>query len=98
MFIVLLKFSTNKSSANEYMAAHNDWIKQGFDDEVFLLVGSIESGKGGSIIAHNTSLDEIKERVNEDPFVVNDVVSAEILEISPKKVDEKLSVFAKEID
>lgn len=91
MFIVLLRFADNKASASDYMAEHNAWIKQGFDDGIFLLVGSIESGHGGSIIAHHISLNELKKRVDADPFVENGVVSAEILEISPKKVDERLS-------
>ena len=41
MFMVLLKFSENKAQASQFMEAHNAWIKQGFDDGVFLLVGSL---------------------------------------------------------
>lgn len=90
MFVILLKFSTNKADAKEHMEAHNAWIKQGFDDGVFLLVGSIEPGQGGSIIAHNLSPEEIEARVNADPFVSANVVTAEIIEVSPKKTDERL--------
>ena len=42
MFIVLLKFSENRVNAKMHMEKHNAWIKKGFDDGVFLLVGSIE--------------------------------------------------------
>ena len=91
MFIVFLKFSDNKAQAGNFMDGHNAWIKKGFDDGVFLLVGSIESGLGGSVIAHNTSLANLRDRVSEDPFVAENVVTAEIIEISPKKADERLS-------
>ncbi len=91
MYIILLKFSENKANASEYMAAHNAWIKQGFDDGVFVLVGSIEPAQGGSILAHGISLEELQQRVSADPFVSENVVSAEIIEISPKKVDERLN-------
>lgn len=37
MYIVQLKFSANKSQAGQFMDGHNAWIKQGFDDDVFLL-------------------------------------------------------------
>jgi len=94
MFVVLLKFSDNKASASEFMPAHNAWIKQGFDEGIFLLVGSIEPGQGGSVLAHNISLQELEQRVNADPFVSENIVSAEIIEISPKKVDERLSFLA----
>ena len=73
------------------MEGHNEWIKQGFEDGVFLLVGSLQPNLGGSVIAHNTALTELQERVNSDPFVAENAVSAEILEIDPKKADERLS-------
>ncbi len=90
MFIILLKFSENKSSASEFMVGHNEWIKQGFEDDVFLLVGSLQPDLGGSVIAHNTSLPELQERVNIDPFVAENIVKAEILEITPAKADVRL--------
>jgi len=90
MYVVLLKFSENKSKASEFMDGHNQWIKRGFDDGVFLLVGSLQPGLGGSVIAHNTSASDLQTRVNEDPFVVGNIVQAEILEIDPKKVDQRL--------
>jgi len=91
MFIILLRFSENKGQAANYMDGHNDWIKRGFEDGVFLLVGSLQPNLGGSIIAHNTSLSELHERVNKDPFVAENVVMAEILEIAPKRADDRLS-------
>ncbi len=91
MFVVLLKFSENKSQAGEFMDAHNQWIKQGFNDDIFLLVGSLQPGLGGSIIAHNTSLEELQNRVNNDPFVSENIVTAEILDIDAKMADDRLS-------
>ena len=90
MFTVLLKFSDNKSQAGQFMDGHNQWIKRGFDDGVFFLVGSLQPNLGGGIVAHNTSLLELQNRVNDDPFVAENIVSAEILEITPAKADERL--------
>lgn len=90
MFIVLLKFSGNKGQAGEFMDGHNAWIKRGFDDGVFLVAGSLQPKLGGGIVAHDTTLSNLQSRVNEDPFVAQDVVTAEILEISPAKADERL--------
>jgi len=91
MFIVFLKFSENKGKAGDYMDGHNQWIKQGFEDGVFLLVGSLQPNLGGSVIAHNTSLSALRERVKNDPFVAENIVKAEILEIEPKKADDRLN-------
>ncbi len=41
MFVVLLKFSDNKSNASQFMEGHKEWIQHGFDDGVFLLAGSL---------------------------------------------------------
>ncbi len=90
MFIVLLKFSDNKGQASQFMEGHNEWIRRGFDDGVFLLVGSIQPDLGGGIVAHDTSLSDLQSRVNNDPFVAENVVSAEILEITPANADERL--------
>jgi len=90
MFIVLLKFSDNKGQAGEFMEGHNAWLKRGFGDGVFLLAGSLQPSLGGGIVAHNTSLTDLQTRVNGDPFVAQNVVSAEILEITPAKADERL--------
>jgi uncharacterized protein YciI len=90
MFVVLLKFSNNKGQAGQFMQGHNAWIKRGFDDGVFLLTGSIQPKLGGGILAHGTSLPELEARVNDDPFVAHDVVSAEILDITVSRTDPRL--------
>ena len=46
MFVVLLKFAENKERAGEFMDGHKAWIARGFEDGVFLLVGSLKSSGG----------------------------------------------------
>ena len=91
MFVILLKFSSNKVQAGQFMDGHKMWINRGLEDDVFLVVGSLQPNAGGAIVAHNCSLAELEARVNEDPFVAENIVSAEILEITPAKVDDRLS-------
>ena len=90
MFVVLLKFSSNKAQAGRFMEGHKEWIKRGFEDGVFLLAGSLQPNMGGGIMAHNTSLSDLQSRVKNDPFVAENVVNAEILEIAPSRTDERL--------
>jgi uncharacterized protein YciI len=96
MFIVLLKFSDNKAQAGKFMEGHKAWIKRGFDDGVFLLSGSIQPSSGGTILAHNISPSDLQRLVNNDPFVAENVVSAEILEITPGQTDERLAFLQSE--
>ena len=90
MFIILLKFSVNKSNASQFMEGHKKWLKQGFAEGVFLLAGSLEPGQGGGILAHDIAKADLELRVKEDPFVSENVVSAEIIEIDPGMADERL--------
>lgn len=90
MFIILLKFSSTKNQAGQYMEGHKDWIKRGFEDGVFLMVGSLQPKLGGGILAHNITLPDLETRVRDDPFVAEKIVSTEIIEITPAKVDGRL--------
>lgn len=91
MFIVTLRFSANKAKATAFMDGHNAWIQRGFDDGVFLLTGSLQPSAGGAVLAHNVSRADLESRVKDDPFVAEDIVSAEIVEITPGRTDERLS-------
>ena len=90
MFVILLKFSANRDQAGQFMEGHMAWLKKGFDDGVFLMAGSLKPDLGGGIMAHQTSLEELRARVSADPFVEANVVSPEILEIAPAMLDERL--------
>lgn len=96
MFIVLLRFSENKNQASSFMEEHNQWIRRGFEDGIFLMAGSLQPGLGGSVMAHGISHEDLVGRVSEDPFVAENIVTAEILEIEPKKTDERLSFLLNE--
>lgn len=91
MFVVLLQFSENRNLAGQFMAGHKEWLQRGFDDGVFLLSGSLQPQKGGGIVAHNLSRADLERRVKQDPFVLENVVTAEILELTPGKADPRLS-------
>ncbi len=91
MFVVLLKFSEKRGLARQFMTGHNEWIERGFADGVFLLVGSLQPGLGGAILAHNTELPDLEDRVDQDPFVEQGIVSTEIIEIAPATVDDRLA-------
>lgn len=90
MFVIQLRFSTNKANAGQYMDGHNAWLKNGFADGTFLLAGTIQPKLGGAVFAHNATLEQIQAIVAEDPFVAEDVVTAEIIEITASKAVPQL--------
>jgi uncharacterized protein YciI len=90
MFVVTLRFA-DKAKAPRFMDGHNAWIKRGFDDGVFLLVGNLQPNAGGAIVAYNAARADVEARVKEDPFVAEGVVTADILEIAPGRTDDRFA-------
>lgn len=93
MYVVFLRFSNNKAQAGPLMDGHKQWINRGFDEGVFLLVGSMQPNLGGALLASNTTRADLEARVTQDPFVAADVVTAEITEITPARVDARLQLL-----
>ncbi|WP_203337333.1 YciI family protein [Nocardioides limicola] len=91
MYVILLRFSSNKARAADHMAGHQEWISAGVDEGVFHLVGSIRPDLGGAVIASGVSPEDLQARVDADPFVVHDVVTAEIIDIAPNLTDSHMS-------
>lgn len=94
MFIALLKFSANRARAGDFMEGHKAWLKRGFEDGVFLLAGSLPPGVGGGVLVHGIDREALEARLGEDPFVAEDVVTAEIVEIAPSMTDPRLGFLA----
>jgi hypothetical protein len=91
MFVVLLRFAENKHLASEHIAGHNDWVRKGVEDAVFLLTGSLRGGQGGAIIAYGLTRADLERRLEADQFVAGRVVAPEIIEIEPGTVDRRLA-------
>ncbi len=90
MYFITLRFGSHRDKAGAFMAGHKTWLDQGFKEGVFLLSGSIHPKLGGFILAKDDSLEMIRTRVNLDPFVVEGIVDADILEINPSQAAESL--------
>jgi uncharacterized protein YciI len=90
MFLVLLRFTDRKAEVPSFMAAHNRWVQQGFDDGVFLLVGGLAAGAGGAIVAQGDSMEAMQRYVEADPFVAEGIVTPEIVQITPNRADPRL--------
>ena len=96
MFCVFLKFSAHKARAPQHVAAHKEWLEQGFSDGVLLLSGSLADSQGGLLLVHNTTLESLQQRLARDPFVAQDVVTAEITPFVPHRADARLQFLVEQ--
>lgn len=87
--------SADKADAPAHLAGHQDWIRRGVDDGVFLLVGvGVRPGQGGAVLATGLTPEALRARGAEDPFVVHDVVTAEVLGNVPNLTDPRPAFLA----
>jgi len=93
LFIIFLRFGPNRAQAGQWMAAHKQWIQDGIADGSFLMAGSLDEAQAGVVIATGQDGDVIHARVAQDPFVMHDVVSAEIHSVAPSLMAEGLAAL-----
>ena len=96
MFIVLLTLAENRENAPQFLDEHKAWLRRGFTDGVFLVAGGIKPSRGGAIIAHGETMEALTARVAQDPFVIEKVAEAEIIEIGPAFADDRLQFLLDE--
>lgn len=86
LFIVFLRFGPNRADAGQWLAAHKVWIREGIDDGIFLMVGSLDDAQGGVVLAAGQDRAAIRSRMEQDPFVSHGVAVAEIHAVVPSVV------------
>lgn len=85
MYIVFLRFGAQRAQAGQWMAQHGQWLKQGMDDGVFLMAGSLGDGQGGVVLARGGDRDALMARVAQDPFVEHGIVEADVQAVNPSR-------------
>ena len=92
MYSVLLRPVDGARPVPDQVALHKSWLEAGMAEGIFMLWGSLDSG-GGAILARAESRTVLEERIAADPFVQGSIVSAEILQLTPARVEPQLAQF-----
>lgn len=86
MHIIFLRFGPNRAQAGQWLAAHKAWLETGVTDGAFLMAGSLDAAQGGVVLTSKLTPTEAQQRVEQDPFVVHGVVTAEVHGVTPSRV------------
>ena len=90
MFVVTLTYLAELDAIDEAMQRHVAYLKKGYSDGVFLASGRQVPRTGGVILAAGVEREELERRIQEDPFVSEDLAEAEIVEFAPSQAAEGL--------
>ncbi|MGJ0451641.1 MAG: YciI family protein [Methylocystis sp.] len=93
IFLILLSYTKPLDEVDRWLDDHKAWVKQGFDDGVFVLSGGQRPRVGGAIIAVGDTREQVETRAAQDPFIDRGVATAQVIEVRPSTVDERVSLL-----
>jgi uncharacterized protein YciI len=93
MFILLLTYTKPLDDVDRWLDEHRAWVKQGFDDGVFVLAGGQRPRVGGAILAIGESKADLEDRAAQDPFVRHGVATTQVIEVRPTAVDGRIGLL-----
>lgn len=91
MFVVLLTYTAPLERIDATTAAHRDWLRRGYDDGVFLASGPQEPRRGGAILAHGLTRQDLEARLAEDPFARQGLASYAVTQMTVRAADPRLA-------
>lgn len=85
MYVVSLTYKVPEDIVEFHLPGHVEWLKNAFDDGVFVAAGRKVPRTGGLLLsrADRTTLED---SLSADPFYVNGVADFEIIEFTANRV------------
>jgi len=84
MYVVSLTYKVAQEIVDQHLDAHVDWLKDAFDEGVFIAAGRKVPRTGGVLLsrADRPTLDE---SLAKDPFNVHGVADFDVMEFAPNR-------------
>ena len=83
IFIVTLTYVRPLEEVNNHLDAHRDWLVANTITGRIAVAGPLEPRTGGLIVAHCASRAELDQMLADDPFVINELVTVQVLCATP---------------
>jgi uncharacterized protein YciI len=77
--VVVLTYVKPLDQVDAQLAAHVEWLKQGYADGIFLASGRKIPRSGGVILAKGDDMDALQNWLSQDPFQQSGVAKVEIV-------------------
>ena len=79
IYVVVLTYIKPLSEIDAHLAAHIDWLNQGYEQGVFLSSGRRIPRNGGVILARSASREALQARLQRDPFQQHGLARCDII-------------------
>ena len=90
MFIVQLSYKSPISEVDKYLQAHREYLDYYYKQGLILASGPMKPRTGGIIIALTTNRQHLESILQQDPYVLADIVDYHLTEFTPVKHRDEL--------
>ncbi len=91
MFIIAMTYKIALTVIDSHLAEHRQFLDQGYEKDIFLVSGPRSPRAGGIIISLLSDEAELRQIMQEDPFVINNLVDFEIIPFEPTRYHPTLT-------
>ena len=85
MFIILLSYKKPLDIIDKFLVEHRAFLDDCYKKNLLLASGPRNPRTGGVIISQLSEKQQLLELIEQDPFIINDLVDYEIIDFSPVK-------------
>lgn len=93
MFIVLIFYKEPLETIEKYLVAHRSHLDEGYRRDFLVASGPRNPRTGGILISHVDDQSVLETFLKQDPFILHDVASYEIIEFIPNKAHQDFQRF-----
>lgn len=84
MYVVSLTYKVAQEIVDQHFDAHVDWLKDAFDEGVFIAAGRKVPRTGGVLLSR-ADRQTLDESLAKDPYNVHGVADFEVVEFAPNR-------------
>ena len=84
MFVVSLTYKVDQEIVDQHLDAHVDWLKDAFDEGVFIAAGRKVPRTGGVLLS-KADRPALEESLAKDPFKVHGVADFDVMEFAANR-------------
>ncbi len=96
MFLAILRYKVPQEEIEPYIEGHISFLKQAYANNNFIVSGQIMPDKGGIVLSPLTRRGEFEQILRQDPFIIHDLVSYEIIAFEPSHFHPDFASFIRE--
>ena len=91
MYFLHVNLTQKPGSLEVQRDAHVTWVKKYVDQGVFLLATAKVNGLGGMIVVKTIARELLRDIIDEDPYLIHDLVEYQIIEVDVKLTQPELA-------